>query len=69
MFLGGQMTTEKLMTADEIANVLGISRSKVYKMMRHKEIPTVTIGKNVRVSNVDLESYISKNRIDEKGMN
>jgi len=63
------MTTKKLMTADEIANVLGISRSKAYRLMRLKEIPTITIGKNVRVSKVDLESYISKNRIDETGMN
>lgn len=57
------MAPEKLLTADEIANVLGISRSKAYRLMRLKEIPTVTIGKNVRVSENDLFEYISKNRV------
>ncbi len=60
---------EKLLTADEVAEVLGISRSKAYKMMRLQEIPTITIGKNVRVSKDDLESYISQSRIHEKGLN
>jgi len=57
------MTAEKLLTADEIANLLGISRSKAYRLMSLKEIPTITIGKNVRVSEEDLENYISKNRV------
>jgi len=53
---------EKLLTAEEVSIILNISRSKAYKMMRQKEIPTIVIGKNVRVSNKDLESYISRNR-------
>ena len=52
---------DKLLTAEEIANVLGISRSKAYMMMRRKEIPTVTIGKNVRVCKCDLEMFIENN--------
>ena len=56
------MITEKLLKADEVADVLGISRSKAYRMMRLKEIPTITIGKNVRVSYEDLEVFIQYNR-------
>lgn len=50
------------MKATEVAEILRISRSKAYRMMREKEIPTITIGKNVRVSHEDLENYISINR-------
>ena len=57
---------ERLMTAGEVAEVLNLSRSKVYRMMRLKDIPTITIGKNVRVSFEDLQNYILKNR-EHKG--
>ena len=53
----------RLLKADQVAQVLGVSRSKVYHMMREKEIPTITIGKNVRVSYDDLEAYITTNRV------
>ena len=56
------MVTDRLLKAEEIADVLGISRSKAYRMMRLKEIPTVTIGKNVRVSIDDLEQFIQTHK-------
>ena len=56
------MENKKLLNADQVAHILGISRSKVYQMMRLREIPTITLGKNVRVSRDDLENFISENR-------
>ena len=61
-YIGGTMITGRLLTATEVATILGVSRSKAYHMMRQREIPTITIGKNVRVSNEDLEGYIVNNR-------
>jgi len=63
------MIVEKLLTADEVAEILNISRSKAYRMMRLKEIPTITIGKNVRVSEKDLNNFIFKNRVYEGDQN
>lgn len=63
------MIMEKLLTAEEVALILNISRSKAYRLMRLKEIPTITIGKNVRVSENDLNNYISKNRVYEGDQN
>jgi excisionase family DNA binding protein len=60
---------EKLLKAEQVAMVLNISRSKAYKLMRQKEIPTITIGKNVRVCNEDLEKYVLKNRNYNGGNN
>ena len=56
------MVTERLLTAEEVSQILGVSRSKAYMMMRQREIPTITIGKNVRVTCEDLDKYITKNR-------
>lgn len=61
------MITERLLKAEEVASILGISRSKAYMMMRRKEIPTVTIGRNVRVSHKDLEEFIEQNRSNNGG--
>jgi excisionase family DNA binding protein len=61
------MITGRLLTATEVANILGVSRSKAYHMMRQREIPTITIGKNVRVSDEDLEEFILKNRVFNGG--
>jgi len=66
---GGTMVPESLLKADEVAQVLGVSRSKAYMMMRRREIPTITIGKNVRVSKEDLQAYIEQNRSFTGGSN
>jgi len=63
------MATNSLLTAEEVAEILNISRSKAYKIMRLKEIPTITIGKNVRVSSDDLQEYILDNRTYNGGNN
>jgi excisionase family DNA binding protein len=49
------MHDQRLMTAEEVAEILRISRSKAYRMMREKEIPIIAIGKNVRVKHEDLD--------------
>jgi excisionase family DNA binding protein len=45
----------------EVAEILGISRSHVYKMLQLGEIPNVIIGKSRRVRPEDLIEYINKN--------
>ena len=59
---GFRFMQEKLLTADDVAQVLSISRSKAYSMMREKKIPTITFGRNVRVTCEDLDTFITSNR-------
>ncbi|NLN69421.1 MAG: helix-turn-helix domain-containing protein [Chloroflexi bacterium] len=61
------MIENKLLNADQLANILNISRSKAYQLMRNSEIPTITIGRNVRVSHKDLEEFIEQNRSNNGG--
>jgi excisionase family DNA binding protein len=51
----------KLLKADEVAQILGVSRSYAFLLMRRGDIATVRIGRSVRVRPQDLEGYISQN--------
>ncbi len=52
---------ESLLTADEVARILNISRSYAYLLMRRGDIPTVHIGRSARVRPSDLELFVSQN--------
>lgn len=52
--------TGKLLKAKEVADVLQVSRSLAYQMMRRGEIPTVRVGSAVRVRRSDLEEFIKR---------
>lgn len=52
---------EKLLKPAEVADILQVSRAKAYQLMQREEIPTVRIGKLVRVRRADLERYIHEN--------
>lgn len=50
-----------LLTGEEIAKILNVSRAYAYQLMRQRMIPTVKIGRSVRVRQEDLEQFISTN--------
>ena len=51
----------RLLTAEQVAEILNISKSQIYHMMQRGEIPSVRIGGSVRVRPSDLEHFISSN--------
>lgn len=63
---GSKMETQKLLTGEQVAQRLDVSRSKAYQMMNRKEIPTIKIGKCVRVRNEDLEDFILTHRVTDE---
>ena len=50
-----------LLKGDDVAKILNISRSFAFQLMRHGEIPTVRMGRSVRVRKADLDQYIREN--------
>ena len=54
------MNEEHLLTSEEVAQKLHVSRSFAYLLMKRGDIPTVRIGTAVRVRPKDLEQYISE---------
>jgi excisionase family DNA binding protein len=55
----GQLEIEPiLLRGAEVAELLGISRAKAYRLMQRREIPVVTLGKSVRVPRESLLDFI-----------
>ena len=59
------MVVERLLlTGTEVARQLCISRSKAYDLMRRGVIPTVRMGRNVRVRQQDIDEFIRRNMVN-----
>ena len=54
----------KLFKGSEVAQILGISRSQAYTLMRNGTIEVVKFGRNVRVTEDALDRFINKNTIE-----
>jgi excisionase family DNA binding protein len=48
-----------LMRAEEVARTLGLSRSKIYQMMSGGALPTVRVGRAVRVPKAALRDWVA----------
>jgi len=51
----------KLLKLDDVAITLGVSRSYAYQLARTGQLPSVKLGKSVRVRPEDLERFIQEN--------
>lgn len=49
----------------EVAEVLRIARSRAYELVGTGEIPSVRIGRSVRVSRTELEHWLEEQRYPE----
>jgi len=54
---------ESLLRANDVAKILGISRSQVFALWSKKELPAVRIGKLVRCRPSDLAAFIEANTV------
>jgi excisionase family DNA binding protein len=53
---------DKILTIPEVAEYLQMSKSKVYDLAKRGIIPTIQIGRNVRVTESDLEKWLEEQR-------
>jgi excisionase family DNA binding protein len=59
---GSQATAAWLLSVEEVCEALGMARSWVYRRLRSGEIPSVRLGRSVKVRRQDLEEYLQKHR-------
>lgn len=58
---------DKLLTVDEAAKMLAISKPTLWRMIRAGELPVVKIAKrNTRIKQSDIEAYVSRHYITRK---
>jgi len=55
---------ERLLKASEVARILNISRSLVYRLIHTGKIPSIRINQAVRIHNDDLNRFIEDNRAE-----
>lgn len=57
--------TEPLLSADEVAALLGVPRSSVYEYARRRRnpLPSVAIGRHRRFIRADLEAWLGSQRL------
>ncbi len=51
---------EELLTGDDVARILRVSRAFAYRLMQRGEIITVRVGRAVRVKPADLQRFIEQ---------
>lgn len=49
----------KVLTVAEVCDILQVSRTTVYRIIKEKELKAVKVRKTVRVKESDLEEYLS----------
>jgi excisionase family DNA binding protein len=50
----------RLLRGKEVAQILNVSKAFAYRLMAEGEIPTVRLGRSVRVRPEDLEQFIAE---------
>jgi len=57
-------TTLRLLTPDEMADLLRISKSTLYRLIEKRKIPFYKVEGSLRFLKRDIVSYLDKNRVD-----
>lgn len=52
------MKDDEFFTASQVADLLKLSRTYIYQLIRTGELPALHFGKSVRVSRLDLVWYL-----------
>ncbi len=55
-----QQSNLELLSITDVCHVLGMGKSWVYRRIRSGEIPSVKLGRNIKVRRQDLETYLEE---------
>lgn len=55
-----------LIRVEAVAQVLGLSRPMIYKLVNTGELPTVRIGKTLRFDPADVAAFIQARRAQQR---
>ena len=47
------------LTVKDVAKLLGISRNTTYRLVRSKKLPSIRVGRQIRIPRSALEEYIN----------
>ena len=58
--LDGQASGKRTFTVDEIQDILGISRTTAYNLVKSKEFHSVRVGGHIRISKKSFDEWLDK---------
>ena len=56
----GDRFSNKLLTVNEVANILRVSNMTVYRLVKSGQIPAIRVGKNYCIKENDVNDYLSR---------
>lgn len=56
----GNGYSNKLLTVNEVANILRVSNMTVYRLVKSGQIPAIRVGKNYRIKESDVNEYLTR---------
>jgi excisionase family DNA binding protein len=59
----GERAVTRLLTVAEVASVMRVSRMTVYRLIRRAQLKAIRVGRNYRVRQVDLDSYLESQAV------
>lgn len=54
---------DRLLTVSEVAAALRVSNMTVYRLVRTGQVPAIRVGKNYRIRQADLDTYLKSGSI------
>ncbi len=52
--------SRRLLTVNEVADILRVSNMTVYRLIKGGQIPAIRVGKNYRIKEVDVNRYLTR---------
>lgn len=65
--MAGVTSERLLLTVEEAARYLGIGRTLAWRLVQERQLPSVRVGRCVRVPVRDLEAWVEEQRQDKSG--
>ena len=60
------MTADRLLGVARVAEILNLSRSFTYDLIQKGEIPSLRIGRLIRIRESDLEMYVLRRKSEHQ---
>ncbi len=58
-FVGNGLSKARFLTVQEVADLMRVSSMTVYRLIKAGELPAVRVGRSFRVSEPDVDTYLS----------
>jgi excisionase family DNA binding protein len=55
--------TDSLLTVAEVARLMRVSNMTVYRLIKSAQLPAIRVGKNYRIRQRDVDTYLSERAV------